>query len=356
LTIFACIVDKDGDEMGSVRKRGEQIRHFILSNVSDHPGNIASITAKKFQISRQATNRHFQTLIKQMALVASGSTRNKTYKLHPQLSWDNTYSLDRNLEEDWVWRNHLYPLLGDLPNNVIDIWHYGFTEMFNNVLDHSNGETVYVGLERTAINMEMQIIDRGVGIFRKIQAALELEDERHAVLELSKGKFTTDPENHTGEGIFFSSRMFDKFAILSGGVYFSHEFDKIEDWISEINEPNSGTAVFMRLDNHTSRTLKKVFDQFTDKENFRFSKTIVPVRLVQYGDERLVSRSQAKRLLSRVDRFKVVIFDFENVTAIGQAFADEIFRVFKNRYPEIETHSVNTNKEVEQQIARVGSG
>ena len=93
-----------------------------------------------------------------------------------------------------------------------------------------------------------------------------------------------------------------------------------------------------------------------DKENFCFSKTTVPVRLVQYGDERLVSRSQAKRLLSRVDRFKVVIFDFENVNAIGQAFADEIFRVFNNRYPEIEIHTVNTNKEVEQQIARVGSG
>lgn len=341
--------------MGTVRKRGEQIRQFILRNVSGHPENIASVTAKKFKISRQATNRHLHILTEQKALLASGSTRSRTYKLHPHLNWKKTYILVENLEEDWVWRNEIKPLLDDLPSNVLEIWHYGFTEMFNNVLDHSESQTVHVALERTAVDLEMQIYDSGVGIFRKIQAALNLEDERHAVLELSKGKLTTDPQNHTGKGIFFSSRMFDRFAILSGGVYFSHEFDRVEDWISEVEEPGNSTAVFMKLDNHTSRTLKRVFDKFTDEEGLRFTKTIVPVRLLQYGDEQLVSRSQAKRLLVRIDRFKVVIFDFGSVAAIGQAFADEIFRVFKNGHPEIEIHSVNTNKDVRQQISRVGS-
>jgi len=44
---------------------------------------------------------------------------------------------------------------------------------------------------------------------------------------LAKGKLTTDPKRHSGEGIFFSSRMFDEFDILSGGV-FSHINSKIE--------------------------------------------------------------------------------------------------------------------------------
>ena len=57
-----------------------------------------------------------------------------------------------------------------------------------------------------------------MGIFKKIQKALDLLDERHAILELAKGKLTTDPKHHTGEGIFFTSRMFDEFTILSGGV------------------------------------------------------------------------------------------------------------------------------------------
>jgi glycine amidinotransferase len=37
------------------------------------------------------------------------------------------------------------------------------------------------------------------------------------------------------------------------------------------------------------------------------------VRLVKYGDDNLVSRSQARRLLARIDRFKLVMLDEERV-------------------------------------------
>lgn len=182
-----------------------------------------------------------------------------------------------------------------------------------------------------------------------------MHDERHAVLELAKGKLTTDPENHSGQGIFFTSRMFDKFAILSGSVYFSHEFNKVEDWILEGDKSQYGTSVLMKLNNNTSRTSKQIFDHFSSGDDYAFTKTVVPVRLAQYGDERLVSRSQAKRLLSGVDKFKVVVFDFSGVEAIGQAFSDEVFRVFRNQHPEIELMSLNATKDVEQMIRRAKS-
>jgi translation initiation factor IF-3 len=86
-----------------------------------------------------------------------------------------------------------------------------------------------------------------------------------------------------------------------------------------------------------------------------FTKTIVSVRLVQYGDESVVTRSQAKRLLAGVDKVKVVVFDFAGVEAIGQAFADEVFRVFKKQHPEIEVMSLNANQEVSQMIRRAES-
>ena len=57
--------------------------------------------------------------------------------------------------------------------------------------------------------------------------------------------------------IFFSSRMFDEFDIVSGEVNFSHEFDKQEDWILQRNAPHGGTLVRMVLHNHTARTTKK---------------------------------------------------------------------------------------------------
>ncbi len=84
----------------------------------------------------------------------------------------------------------------------MNIWDYCFTEMFNNVIDHSSGSLVIVRVSKSAVNTRIEIQDDGVGIFKKIQKQLELSDERHAVLEPAKGKFTTDPANHNGEGIF----------------------------------------------------------------------------------------------------------------------------------------------------------
>ncbi|MBT7261924.1 MAG: STAS-like domain-containing protein, partial [Desulfobacula sp.] len=177
-------------------------------------------------------------------------------------------------------------------------------------------------------------------------------DERHAVLELSKGKLTTDPDNHTGEGIFFSSRMFDEYAILSGEVYFAHEYNKPEGWIIERENPGTGTTVFMKMSNNSARKTKTIFDNYTSGDDYCFDKTVVPVSLARYGNERLVSRSQAKRLLVGVERFKIVIFDFEGIDQIGQAFADEVFRVFNNRHPDIQLYFIKTKPDVENMILR----
>ncbi|PSN13713.1 ArsR family transcriptional regulator [filamentous cyanobacterium CCT1] len=341
--------------MSKVRKRGEQIRQFILENVEENQRDVATLASQEFGISRQAVNKHIHHLVDQKALVIKGSTRSRIYQLHPQVEWMETYDLNSNLAEDIVWDSDIKPLVSDLPDNVRDIWLYGFTEMLNNAIDHSSGQAVIVQLQRTAIDTQIIINDDGEGIFKKIQRELQLHDERHAVLELAKGKLTTDPDRHTGQGIFFTSRMFDEFAILSGSIYFSHEFNKAEDWILERDGFKSGTTVFMKLNNNTSRTSKQVFDSFSSGDDYAFTKTVVPVRLAQYGNERLVSRSQAKRLLAGVDKFKVVVFDFAGVDAIGQAFSDEVFRVFKKQHPEMQVMSLNANRDVAQMIRRAES-
>lgn len=337
--------------MVKLQKRSELIRQFILDNVEHHPKDVASLAAKTFEISRQAVNKHIQHLVEQKALLIRGTTRSRHYILQSLEKWDQIYSLTQTLEEHVVWQNDIFPRLGQLPENVIDIWHYGFTEMLNNAIDHSSGKNVFIQLERTPTTTEILINDDGEGIFRKIQREMALIDERHAVLELSKGKLTTDPDNHSGEGIFFSSRLFDVFDVMSGCVHFLHQHNEVEDWIFENQKSQSGTYVFMKLNNNTARTTKQIFDEFSD-ENYSFSKTVVPVRLAQYGHEKLISRSQAKRLLVRIDRFKVVIFDFEGVETIGQAFADEVFRVFSKQHPGIELRHFNACKEVEQMISR----
>jgi len=341
--------------MTTVRVRGEAVRRFLIDNVTAHPTDIVRVTAEKFACSRQAVHKHMQRLVDEGAIVQEGPASRKTYSLVALATWRKNYELGKGITEDQVWREDIRPQLGKLPENAMGIWQYGFTEMFNNVIDHSASRTVSVEVKKNAAATEITLMDHGVGIFKKIQAALGLLDERHAVLELAKGKFTTDPANHSGEGIFFSSRMFDEFEILSGGVYFSHNFDHPEDWILQATASTNGTLVRMALHNHTSRTTRKVFDKFASGEDYGFTKTVVPVKLTQYGDDNLVSRSQAKRLLARFDRFKVVMLDFTGVSSIGQAFADEVFRVFRNRHPEVELVVLRATSEVKRMISRAQS-
>ncbi|MBA4416997.1 MAG: ArsR family transcriptional regulator [Syntrophus sp. (in: bacteria)] len=326
--------------MTSIRKRGEQIRAFILENVENNPTKAVAFTMEKFHISRQAVHRHIRLLVDQGTLIRPGMGH---YALCPQEEWHTTLSVADNPYEDVVWRNEIRERLGHLPDNTISIWQYGFTEMFNNVIDHSESASVYLQVVKTAYSTEMIIRDNGVGIFNKITKAMSLIDERHAVIELTKGKLTTDPERHTGEGIFFTSRMFDAFGILSGEVFLAHTYGDEEDWILQNQERSVGTLISIKLKNNTARTLKQIFDRFTSDNNYGFTKTVVPVRMAQYGDEKLVSRSQAKRLLERIDRFKTVLFDFKEIEIIGQAFADEVFRVFANQHPHIELIPINAS-------------
>lgn len=338
--------------MKKVRARGEDIRRFILDKVDQYPKNISKITAENFGITRQAVNKHLQRLTSEKSLTESGNTRNRIYNTYPLVDWHKNYHIVETLAEHLVWQKDLQPTLGSMPDNVFYIWQYGLTEIINNAIDHSGGSDISIHIQKTAANTEVVIADNGVGIFKKIQSELGLADERHAILELAKGKLTTDPEHHSGEGIFFSSRMFDHFNILSGGIWFSHQFGDSEDWILERGKFETGTTVWMKLNNHTARTTRKIFKKFSTPDAYGFNKTVVPVKLAQYGNDNLVSRSQAKRLLDRVDRFKVVIFDFTDVDMIGQAFADEVFRVFAQKHPAIQLSATNTKAEVKYMIER----
>ena len=342
-------------DVPAIRGRGEDIRTFIVAHVARYPGDIVRRTAEKFDCSRQAVHRHIQRLVEEGALLETGKTRSRTYALAQLSAWTQTYAVSTNGDEGDIWLRDVRAQLEPLATNVLGIWQYGFTEMFNNALDHAEASSISVSVAKTAASSVVTIRDDGVGIFRKIQAALGLLDERHSVLELAKGKFTTDPQRHSGEGIFFSSRMFDHFSICSGSVWFSHQAKAPEDWILETDE-SGGTSVRMELGNHTARSVSKVFKQFTSGDDFGFTKTVVPVRMAQYGDDNLVSRSQAKRLIVRFEKFRTVVLDFKGVVLIGQAFADEVFRVFPLAHPEVELMSLNANKEVGQMIAHVLEG
>lgn len=335
------------------KEKTSKIRAFLVRAVADGQRSPTSLAAKHFGITRQAANWHLRNLVKEGLVVASGRTRARTYGLVAIVEKEHTVPLGPHVEEHRVWKNCFSDALADMSQNVLEICEYGLTEILNNAKDHSGGSVAKVSLRITAADIQITVRDDGIGIFRKIKEGLGLSDEREAILELAKGKITTDPSRHTGEGVFFTSRMFDEFRILSRHLFFSHK-DMRDDWLVEaLKSEDEGTFVVMRIDRASARTTKDVYDRYASEANdFAFTRTHVAVRLLRIGKESLVSRSQAKRLLARFDRFGEVVLDFDGIDSIGQAFADEIFRVFQNKHPEVRLIPVNESPEVARMIRR----
>lgn len=334
--------------------RSQKIRQQILRDVVHHPSDIASHIADIFGISRQAVNKHIRGLVDQGMLDASGSTRSRSYSLGLVRRQKAIIPLDKNAAEHDIYLQSFDKVVHGLPKNVSDIIFYGFTEMVNNAIDHSEGSVCEISMFREKESVIIEIKDNGEGIFKRITRLKNLPDEKQALLELHKGKLTTDPENHSGQGIFFTSKMFDVFAITSHGLAFIHQSEIENDALLDDNSAFNGTKVMMEIANDSSRTDKEIFDQYSggEEDDYSFNKTLIPVALARFGNENLVSRSQAKRLLTRIESFKYVLFDFKDVETIGQAFADEIFRVYAKRYPEISLSYTNTTKEVVNMINR----
>jgi len=330
--------------------RSPEIDSALLKAVGEHPRDLVAMVAAQLGLSPSRVNIQVRELVAGGYLAKRGSTR-PTYALGDNRRFQRAYPR-AGLAEDRVWYGDLLPLLGQLPRNVLDIAHHGVTEMVNNAVDHSQAQVVAVSMECSGGRLGFSVADDGVGIFHKITRALDLPDERLALLELSKGKLTTDPQRHSGEGIFFTSRMFDLYRIESGGLAFDHDAEYDMDLLAD-NHDVAGTRVAMSIATDASRTMEAVFAEYSSgPDDYAFARTVVPVRLAKVGDESLISRSQAKRLLQRVDRFRCVVLDFSEVAGIGQAFADEIFRVFANAHPDVELLHANAVHEVQQMIRR----
>ena len=337
------------------KHRPEQIRRAILRAVFWNSASPVPNVAREFKLTRQAVQRHMRALAEERAITTSGERRYQRYRLAQLRHASRRYSLTKDFTEDLAWNDLVRPRLADLglSREESDICHYGLTEMTNNAIDHSASKDVKITIGQTAISLQLIVEDHGIGIFHKVSKALKLADEHYSLLELSKGKFTTDPTRHTGEGLFFTPRMFDRFAIVSGAIRFVHVLGK-DAWTTEdTRKVFAGTTVYMELLLPAERSMQEVFASFSSgPEDYRFAKTHVPLRLATFGDESLISRSSARRVLARADRFDEVTLDFAGIRSIGQAFADEMFRVFQAEYPAVVLKPVHANSQINAMISR----
>jgi hypothetical protein len=70
-------------------------------------------------------------------------------------------------------------------------------------------------------------------------------------------------------------------------------------------------------------------------------------------DSEFLSRSEARRLGTGLEKFDRVVLDFTGVKMIGQGFADELFRVWHRAHPHVLLQVQGANAAVELMINRV---
>lgn len=290
-------------------------------------------------MSRQAIHKHLKELIQNDRVVKEGTTRGATYsipsaekKVQLKKSIKKKYALS-GLEEDKVF-HELTPLLNlkyELNDRALRIVRYAFTEMLNNAIDHSESEKCIIEWYIDSYKISFRVRDFGIGLFFSICTKFNLDDENAAIGELLKGKTTTMAEKHSGEGIFFTSKASDVIFFRSHNIKLSLDNRKEDVFVEEMKFIK-GTEVFFSISKRSKRRLDEIFSQFAPEEfDYRFDRTKALVKLFHQD---YVSRSEAKRLLYGLDKFKEIILDFKGVKSIGQGFADEIFRIFKKEHPD----------------------
>lgn len=317
-----------------------------------------------FDVSRQYASMLIAQLIEERLLIRIGSTRNAFYilpeyaKAHPQILPSKFFKRLKNihLEEHKILAEieEKFPQISELKEHIKNIFIFAFSEMLNNAIEHSRSKSVSVEISITDNDLRFIVNDSGIGVFRNVMQKKKLRSELEAAQDILKGKTTTIPKSHSGQGIFFTSKAADVFILDSFGQQMTVNNKTHDIAVRRIRVAKRGTRVIFRIKTDSHKHLSDVFKKYTnlsDESDYGFDKTEIRIKLYTAGGVN-ISRSQARRILHGLEKFKIISFDFDNVPMIGQAFADEIYRVFHNKHPNIELQEVHMNEAVKFMIER----
>jgi anti-sigma regulatory factor (Ser/Thr protein kinase) len=325
-------------------------RERILALVA-RAGQVTSGTvAAKLKITRQAAHRKLQALAAEGALVLRGSGRGAVWEPSATATRRFRYTT-AGLAEDRVYAEleEEVPVLRSL-GAARSAVAYAVTEMVNNAIEHASAKAVEVVVQPRTKGLAVEIEDDGIGVFARLRRGLGLSSDIEAVQEVSKGKVTTDAAHHTGEGIFFTSKVSDRFELEANGLRWI--VDNVRDDGAIAPAPaRRGTRVRVELSLPLRQSLVDVFEAWTTDHVFDRTRTVV--KLFAYGVE-FVSRSEARRLVQGLDRFREVVLDFGGVEAVGQGFVDEVFRVWAKQHPTVRLVPRRMNETVAFMVARGG--
>jgi predicted transcriptional regulator len=335
-----------------------ELRTLILNTIKKQGQVTTADIVGQTALSRAYAQRFLKNLADEGIIVLMGKANQAHYIMPSKKGTSiekplrvHRIMLNKDLAEDKVLSQikKESAIFQGIAKNVSSIVDYAFTEMLNNAIEHSTSEKIDVVIMKTATDIRFTVADRGVGIFKNIMKEKRLTKTMDAIQDLLKGKETTAPDAHSGEGIFFTSKIADRLIIKS----FEKKlvFDNVgqDIYIRDILSAK-GTKIDFVLSLKSKKKLADLFNNYTD-DSFQFSKTAVKVKLYHQNVD-YVSRSQARRILAGLEKFKTIELDFKDIKTIGQAFADEVFRIWQSAHKDVKFVVNNANENVMIMIKR----
>jgi len=318
---------------------------WITAAATQHSGDLADHVAGRIGVTRRTANKALHRLVELNWLAREGTRQRPRFRPGLLRQVAQRYPL-AGLEEDLPWSRDFAPYF-TLPAEVQRMTQHAFCELLNNAVDHSEGTSVTVSLRQTPSHVQLLVSDDGRGVFDKIHEAFSLADPTLAMLELSKGKLTSQPQRHTGRGLFFTSKLADVFDLHANEQAFQRREWEGATWLPGRALKRQGTSVYAAIALDTRRTLESVLTAYSvDGSGVGFDRTVVPLRLITSTLAGLESRAQARRVAARLHEFRRAEVDFAGVPRIGHGFADELFRVFATQQPAFELVPVNMSPAV----------
>lgn len=314
--------------------------------------------ASKLGLSRVYVNKKLSELLAEGLVEKQRLGKSVVYSVREGKTLLNLVLRTEEAQEDEILRRIRRTEIfnTEVSESARSIFEYAFPEMLNNAIEHSQSEKIWTKVEIVDGKLKFIVRDFGIGAFRNVKQNFQLETEFDAIREIMKGRNTTAPRAHSGMGIFFTSKVADRLEIKSFDVDFLVDNELDDTFIRELQQETEGTEVKFEIKIDSEKSVSGIFQSFSvDPEEGDFDKTEIKVKLYRYGTV-YVSRSQARAMLIRLDKFKKIILDFSDVEDVGQAFADEIFRVYKMAHPEIEIEYRNANQAVEFMIKLAKNG
>jgi len=328
--------------------KSEQIKQFIIENLSQHQKDIIKATIQKFGLSRQAILKHMNNLIIENRVVAHGKTRDRYYELRPIVNYSRSINIQDSFNLKKILREQVIPNLSNFSLNIREICEFSLFALFYNILYHAKATRLYYKIYVTQHNIHLIVSDNGIGIFSSIADALNYNPIQVAVVEIAKGNVTSDPERYSGDDLMAVTHMFDKIEISSSGVALIYN-NAIKEWKMQKSKQTNGTRIQLEISTNSRRTCQDVFKNlFTKKKGIAH----VPVKLATLKDEQLNTREQAHNLLHNLRELNQIKFDFKNIEVIGPAFADELVRRTKKKNQTIDISWVNSSELVDTLMSR----